>query len=1357
MVATAKIVFSQPPGGTRTAGYAVDDGVVGNLVTVTNEDDTDVGVWKLEFLDVPAGPEADCTSAYPLGQFGSGVGAPVSSTFTPDAYHSYLVRLTVDGTIVDESTFSCPDDQGLIRPPNTGEADALKYGGQARSWVHNLDRIHANTRVVSALLYDRTTGGTATKTANYDAVAGDLVQCNASGGTFNVYLPDASANPDAIVEVKKIVSTANAVLVKTKEIGDTVDGGAVDALGGSLDSGRYHSDGGTNWMSLNNVGTSVTGPGSSTATAIARWNGTSGNSLLDSGVTIDASDNVAGAASLSVGAGTVAAAGSVRVENNVVALAAAKAGGGDLELVKTDGANNVLLGMNTNVANLYLDTAVGGAFYMRTGGVTRLAVGDGTVEFGGTVTTPTILQALIASGTAGKTLLIHAQDVTPGGSDVGGDLDIRPGASDTGGTLSLQQGDGSDVLTINDAGMHVTSSTFGYIEIGVAPFANAGLVRLPDLASITGYSSAGTNVTQMLYKEASGVLWVGGSATGDRPAEVKVDPTTSISLRLSGTSKFIVYPTRVELLVSEFRISNTVSAPVILQETHATTPHLMTIHAGDVTTGTGSDLDLQPGSGSVASGVLNLKDGAGVARIAVYGNGAVTVSAQGTFAVNVTGAPAVWVHSAGLEMFKAGVFFADTVSSPSFYQETLAAGDATTLTIHAADASAGAGGDLDIRAGSGSTTHGTLALQDRTGVPRIQISGGGNLALNNIVNAIFQSTTGYAGFGTSRASVGDIRTEAVWELNAKDNAATDDIGVLAIESGTDIVRVGHNIGTNVNRPTHVDLDASTAIRVKNNGQTKVYMDATRLNLNVENFEFGANRPTANIYQETHATDPHTMTIHAGDVTATGAGSDLDIRPGEGIGSGVHGQLSLQDGGATARVIVSEAGNVTLNSATVIYLQVAVGNIELTCREGSVEVGVPIFRFDNTVSLPVISQETHATDPHTMLIHAGDVTATGAGSDLDIRPGEGIGSGTDGQLSLQDGGGVDRVIVEADGDVNLRGAGTVNLIAAGVNQLVAASGTVQLGIVDFRFAASVIGPVIRQADASSGSGTRMTIQSQDAYATGDNDGGDLDIRPGALANGGAHGQLSLQDGGGADRIMVLANGNVTLNSPTQTRFEVGGNITGYFDVNRLKLYTVSLLFNDSVAAPVILQETHATTPHLMTIHAGDVTTGTGSDLDIRPGQSVNDAGHGQLSLQDGGGTDRINILPVGTTVELNVSTLDLTLGANTTIKMADDEVGSVFSLTIQGTDTSGAATGGSVYIDPGTGTSNFGSVHIRGNDGVGGLGTLIETDNVGLGLFGASPIARPTVSGSRDNPEQALANLLTALDSLGAVTDSTTAS
>jgi hypothetical protein len=88
---------------------------------------------------------------------------------------------------------------------------------------------------------------TPTTIAAYIAVPGDFVQCDPSGGAFNVTLPSAnSAGPGTVIEVKNRANTPNAVTVLTTG-GDTIDGNpSVDIA--AFESIRFVSDGINDWM-----------------------------------------------------------------------------------------------------------------------------------------------------------------------------------------------------------------------------------------------------------------------------------------------------------------------------------------------------------------------------------------------------------------------------------------------------------------------------------------------------------------------------------------------------------------------------------------------------------------------------------------------------------------------------------------------------------------------------------------------------------------------------------------------------------------------------------------------------------------------------------------------------------------------------------------------------------------------------------------------------------------------------------------------------------------------------------------------------------------------------------------------------
>ena len=85
------------------------------------------------------------------------------------------------------------------------------------------------------------------KTANYNAVAGDIIFCDTSAGGFSITLPLSSTNPSAEIIVKKKSADGNAVTIKNSG-SDTVDLSTtnyiLDQQGDALDA---IADGGTLW------------------------------------------------------------------------------------------------------------------------------------------------------------------------------------------------------------------------------------------------------------------------------------------------------------------------------------------------------------------------------------------------------------------------------------------------------------------------------------------------------------------------------------------------------------------------------------------------------------------------------------------------------------------------------------------------------------------------------------------------------------------------------------------------------------------------------------------------------------------------------------------------------------------------------------------------------------------------------------------------------------------------------------------------------------------------------------------------------------------------------------------------------
>lgn len=151
MAVTALIVFDQ--GGPGTAGEAFEGTVAGGVVTVTNDDNTNVASWVISLVDVP--PD----SALTTGVLATADSATPSATFTPDVPGSYRIDMLVydaaglTGSYSEDiRNFGIRNVRGIILPPYQKNPDPLpligsgdprakpdeqNYGGQLRGWAGN--------------------------------------------------------------------------------------------------------------------------------------------------------------------------------------------------------------------------------------------------------------------------------------------------------------------------------------------------------------------------------------------------------------------------------------------------------------------------------------------------------------------------------------------------------------------------------------------------------------------------------------------------------------------------------------------------------------------------------------------------------------------------------------------------------------------------------------------------------------------------------------------------------------------------------------------------------------------------------------------------------------------------------------------------------------------------------------------------------------------------------------------------------------------------------------------------------------------------------------------------------------------
>jgi hypothetical protein len=153
------------------------------------------------------------------------------------------------------------------------------------------------------------------KVANYNVTSSDeTILGNATGGDISLFLPAVSGTQGKKYSFKKIDSSSNSVIIDP-DGAETIDGAATYSLATQYRTVEIESDG-TQWLikainDTSNASGDVVGPGSSTDNAIARYDGTTGNLIQNSGVTIDDSGNM--------GIGTTSPGAKLEIETGAVA------------------------------------------------------------------------------------------------------------------------------------------------------------------------------------------------------------------------------------------------------------------------------------------------------------------------------------------------------------------------------------------------------------------------------------------------------------------------------------------------------------------------------------------------------------------------------------------------------------------------------------------------------------------------------------------------------------------------------------------------------------------------------------------------------------------------------------------------------------------------------------------------------------------------------------------------------------------------------------------------------------------------------------------------------------------------------
>lgn len=409
----------------------------------------------------------------------------------------------------------------------------------------------------------------------------------------------------------------------------------------------------------------------------------------------------------------------------------------------------------------------------------------------------------------------------------------------------------------------------------------------------------------------------------------------------------------------------------------------------------------------------------------------------------------------------------------------------------------------------------------------------------------------------------------------------------------------------------------------------------------------------------------------------------------------------------------------------------------------------------TASSGAVRRIIGANDSVTLTIRAGDAAAASGntGAQLVLRAGDGDGVGLGGLVSITGG--------SAGGGGGAGGAVTIvgGLATGGGNggDVSMQAGT---GTGDDGGNASISGG----DDLTTGSaGGNVTIQGGTG-GTGGGTGGSVSIDGGQCINGDGGGiTIAAAPGVGTNRD----GGSVIIRTGLGTGSGDGGNIEFYLGNAANPVWLIDENAGDLEAFDPATGDRYVRIePDDGSIRLGrnqklggegDVAFGNdGSVSGLATGLFMWDASAQQVEIRDDNDNCMIELDGNNNEIALYHSsgirgmTINTTPGFSGEIKMEDavDRAGTdtVMDLTIRGGNSEGTENGGSLTIRSGRANGS-------GTDGqltVGAVGDLI-------GFYGITGQLQPNVTGARNNPEAALANLLNALASFGLIANNTTAS
>jgi hypothetical protein len=1184
MTVTALIRFTQ--GGTPGVAGQAYKGVIGDEVTITNGDNTNVAQWKIYLVYVPPG------SALLPGLLASGVSATPVAYFTPDVKGGcYRFKLVVYNALMvldtDIRNFCVPNEAGWIIPPYQRSPDSislsvkpdeLNIDGQQFGWV-----------------------GTAGTGFMWDIIVGvnDVILSPTFSDLVTINHPDVRANQDVALLIQNVTPAT----LGTQQYTPSVElAGRVWDEGASVSVAHR-------WL----VQAECT-KGDPPTTELVLSSAMGGVGFTEV-MRVDES-GLATVGGLAINSALLPTTGDIQVPQ--IFDLKGYTGGGDCQIIRTqsigDGTKSSLyLGDSLRVydfqcyANVQFVLGVFAGQYINITAA-GLQLHGPAYTFTSSTATPVIMQEDTGVDDAtGRLLLIHAQDCTTGDATVGGNLAIRAGHGVTHGTVAMQDAaganrvwvDGNEVIWLNSSASGIILQTEGvtrFYQTGTATTYYTNYMQFVDGAtsptitqSVRGAGLSGFNMS--VTAQAGG--------TGD---------TSGGSLILSGGAK------------SGTGVYGGVRVP---DATHLQ----LGASAGTGVGAAASQGNLRFGPNqkwfvrnALDTDDINIYDGVDGAGYVSFGRGygddttgGFLFDSTGLFVVRIGGGNMLWIQTGAVRFYATDCVLGNGAMDSSVHSYDYSSGGPwaqMTYTVRGADMTGVGhyGNHLRLRPGKGEhvADDGNLYLTDAQGNNCLTIVGGvlnlyspvlasGDLVFDKDLNSpdVYQAdsstaaATGYALSIHAQDMTGTGATVGGKLALRAGNGATHGVVALQDADGVDRIYVDANNNGYVNGATYSVMNVG--------GFNKFYVDSSSASFAVSTIGIIYDKPSPILCHNDDSTSGvtgQTFTMHAQDCpVGTSTGGDLALRGGHGA---THGKTIIYDAdGTTVRAVFgghtaslgAYDNDVILNGGSYVYLYVG-GSMIAYALAGGFSYNVADLGFTDTLTGCNIKQYTDTTVGGvrpSFEIHAQDSTmAASTGADMIFRAGHGL--GMHGMLRLQGADAVDKLTITAAGAVNFAGSSVTATGNPtwdfGTNALTL-SGLLTLNDGHINFGASAVTVLIKQnSPAVDVAATSFAIRAQAggaASAGAGKIGGTIELDGGA---GGA-GSATYAAGAGANAYLIggaggvdggaggAAGGNAALYGGDSTGATDGGNVSlvggnalgsglhGYIAIGALTTRTVYL--------------------------------------------------------------------------------------------------------------------------------------------------------------------------------------------------------